>query len=1167
MEKTPEDPKITQEPLLLELTPLTSRRPVSPRLQQHISEMTSIVEKLLATKQLASYSAPNFFRELEHALPIVQTELVGGPPGEIALYLFAKNVKHYDLAQFFTEMIQRWLLPWNQAKIVSTKQLSFSFGDATKKTFFVSEVLCQVVDEAALYSIKDKLSSFSQEVKLGAMSAHHARHILATKGLTQEQKTTELHKTIIELSNGRCKSLAADLFFELHSFLLASDDEFRRIRPVRHMCRLICYHNWFRRQLRTLFRQHERQIRFIKFKLSKSLLQFAFGEKRVLGLLLSVSYLSEYEQFEAKHILKACQRIISNIRLVPASFYHYVTNADPTHSFYLEIEKKDGKDFTLEEIKQLQVGLKAGLPLGIEQLSHKLFMPHNEEEVLRNILLLAQELRTPKDPPQIIANFRGQSENTLTFHVILVRLVKENSAAVPCQQLLENTNDFLTFVLGAKKIAGTLKSGEEKEANTFLLECPKAPFLRQDHSVDLLRAREFVVSSLKKVFPTIRDFNGGLIGQQNQLLAGLKEFLGPGEHKHELHLENLFHSMSPVLMKSLLAPELIRSLFGLFVQLLENSSQESQELAYKEMRLEHALLFMISTDEKATFDDLAKTIDTLGLKELELATSSFKVGSLYYQGYIFVPENPDVMDRFSSVIHERLNLFSRSKNLGQTLRISLPRPTSLLDPRIGTDRTSGIVIKMLYEGLMRIDSTGKPSPAVAERVEVSPDLKSYTFYLRRTKWSNGKPVTAYDFEYAWKKILDPHFKSLYTYLFYVIKNARGAKKGSKTLDEVGIYVKDAYTLRIELEHPASYFLELCCHWAFSPLCKEIDELHPGWAYYGGEHFICNGPFRLANWKRNSEIQVVKNQEYWDAEFVHLRRIDISIIENPNLALELYQKGELDWIGEPLSEIPPATFKQKNFTEKIFTHPLAAIHWYNCNVKVAPFTSKKCRLAMAMALNRQAIIDELLHGDQAPAFSILPPTLTLQKMPPFHDSDPKMAKELFLEGLAEQKLTLETLPPITITSFDMQLHEALAHKLAEQWHEALGIDVTCESCPWDRAMAKCTQYDFHIMSMTWYSWFNDPLYNLDLLKYAGSDLNMTQWQNDQYMSLLDHASACSDPKERKSLLAKAEMLAMEEMPIIPLFYYTFKYMKKEHVNNIFLSDLGQIDFKWAYINKK
>jgi oligopeptide transport system substrate-binding protein len=112
-----------------------------------------------------------------------------------------------------------------------------------------------------------------------------------------------------------------------------------------------------------------------------------------------------------------------------------------------------------------------------------------------------------------------------------------------------------------------------------------------------------------------------------------------------------------------------------------------------------------------------------------------------------------------------------------------------------------------------------------------------------------------------------------------------------------------------------------------------------------------------------------------------------------------------------------------------------------------------------------------------------------------------------------------------------------------------------------------QHDFHIMSITWYSWFNDPLYNLEHVKQQTGDLNLCQWQNASYIELLDKAQVCLDQKERKKLLAEAEKLVMEEMPIIPFFYYTFKYMKKEHVNNIFLSHLGQVDFKWAYINKQ
>ncbi|HXF29644.1 MAG TPA: hypothetical protein VN457_07315, partial [Chlamydiales bacterium] len=512
------------------------------------------------------------------------------------------------------------------------------------------------------------------------------------------------------------------------------------------MLRVIFYHNWFRRQFRHEAEgvRSEKGEQTIACKLLKTSLSFTFGEKKVLGLVITMNFLREYEKFQAKHILKACQRLISHVRLVPHSYLSYETANDSILSFYVEIEKKDGKDFTLEETTILKNGLKNELGLSIEQLSHKLFMPHNEEEVLRNTLLLSQEIRTQKDPPQIIVNFRSQSDDTLTFHVILVRAIKENEGP-SIEKQFALSSDFLTFVPGSKKIVGNLRNKIHKEANTFLLECPKAPFLRQDHSVDLLRAREFIISSTRKIIGEVRDFNGGLIGQQNQLLKSLKDLLTQREMKHELHLENLFHSITPILRKSLLNPELIRSLFHLFVKLSDESEDESLELRFKEARLEHALTLMVAAEEKSVLDELSAATSELNLKELELAATSFKVGATYYQGFILVPQDSEMIARFSKLIHDRLTLWGKLKNVGQTLKISLPRPTTLLDPRIGTDRTSGIVIKMLYEGLVRIDSNGKPSLAVAERIDISSDQRRYTFHLRPTKWSSGKAVTAYDF--------------------------------------------------------------------------------------------------------------------------------------------------------------------------------------------------------------------------------------------------------------------------------------------------------------------------------------------------------------------------------------------------------------------------------------
>jgi hypothetical protein len=247
------------------ILPASDKLNNSERFKRHLKEMASIVEKLLAVKKLFYSTSPYFLKDLEHNLPFVHAEFPEDAPGEIAFYLICKQLKHFDLSQFFSEMIQRWVLPRGDAEIVSSRQLTFHFSDFPKKNFFVAEILCQVSDEATRSSIREKLPALFQEIALGAVSAHHARHIMATKGLTAEQKTTQIHKTIIELSNRKLKTIAADVFVEMHYFLLASDDEFKKLREVRHMCRVICYNNWFRRLLRQDARQEgnkERKIRF-----------------------------------------------------------------------------------------------------------------------------------------------------------------------------------------------------------------------------------------------------------------------------------------------------------------------------------------------------------------------------------------------------------------------------------------------------------------------------------------------------------------------------------------------------------------------------------------------------------------------------------------------------------------------------------------------------------------------------------------------------------------------------------------------------------------------------------------------------------------------------------------------------------------------------------------
>lgn len=1134
---------------------------ISLALNSHTRHMDLIVQKVLRECKLIYRNDPTFWQTFRQHIPIVHWEPCECAPGGVMVYLLCQSLNNYDLSHFFAEMISRWLMPGKLATILSTKHLTFRFVDVPDESYFISEIFALVDDERAFGAIQKNMNALAQEIALGAVSAHHARHILVTKALTQEHKTTLIHKTIVELSTRKFKPIGPEVFFEMHHFLLASDDEFKRIRDVRHMCRIICYHNWFRRLLRRTKDTDQRQI---MVKPLYATLRFQFGEKNVIGLVVAMSYLKEYEQFEARHIVSACQRLIPGITVVPRSFFSYQNPSDPIQSYYLEIEKRDGSELSSKEVAHLRQGLLVEIPHCIEQLSHTLFIPQNEEEIMRNILLLSQEIRYVRDIPQMIITFQGQSDTTLRFHVTLLRLCKDANTPT-LEQLFLQVSELVEFVSSSKRTIGHVRNKYPKEANTFLLECRKAPFMRVDHSVDLSRAREFISAAIRQALGgEVRDFNGGLMSQQNQLLVGLKELLTQDERKEEIHLENLFHNVQPVLMRSLLPPELIKQLFDLFL-LLHNETPTTNAPRFREICHTTALCVMVCAHDPAIFDEMQKEILKLDFKDQELAHSRMVVDGLSYAGYIVVGCEPQKISDFQQAIQTTLESLNKAKMEAHTLRISLPRPTSLLDPRIGTDRTSGIVIKMLYEGLMRIDPSGKPAHAVSESVEISPDQRRYIFTLRKSTWTNGTQVTAYDFEYAWKKVLDPQFKTPFAYLFYPIKNAESVKILQKSVDELGVFARDEYTLEVQLEHPAPYFLELCAHWIYSPLCKEVDQLHPGWAYYGDDTYVSNGPFRLAKWRRNSEIQVLKNPLYWDSEAVRINQIDISIVEDPQRALSLYQRGELDWIGEPLSEIPPEAFKISDYEGKIVSHPIAALHWYSLNVNAVPFTSKKCRQALAIALNRQEMVDKLFSGLEKCAYSILPPGLSQQKDPYFQDGNPEKARALFEEGLRELNLTAKDLPPFMITCCDQEIHRSIALVAAEQWKNVLGIDVKIEVFKWERFMEKCGQHDYQIMGITWYCWVYDPSYILQQLKSQSHEMNFSQWHSAAYTASLDKALNCTDKRARLELMHKAETIVMEELPIIPLFYYTFKYMKKDYLDNIYLSHLGQIDFKWASIN--
>jgi oligopeptide transport system substrate-binding protein len=499
------------------------------------------------------------------------------------------------------------------------------------------------------------------------------------------------------------------------------------------------------------------------------------------------------------------------------------------------------------------------------------------------------------------------------------------------------------------------------------------------------------------------------------------------------------------------------------------------------------------------------------------------------------------------------------------LKINIGEEPHTLDPRKARDVESQTITRMLFEGLMRIGLSDKAEPALAERIDISSDFKTYTLYLRESLWSNGDPVTAFDFVYAWKKILSPKFPSAIAFHLYVLKNGKNAKEGKVTLDEVGIKAIDSKTLKLELEHPAPYFLDLLACSAFFPVNQKVDESIPFWAQ-NASTYVSNGPFQLVEWKHQDYLGVKKNQTYWDASKVNIHSIELPMLSEET-AWKLFEKRELDWVGSPLSGLPVDVVPGLKKNHRLKSKDFLRTYFLRTNTESVPFSSPLIRRAFAMAINRQMLIDHVMQGNQVPATGLVPIALKLQKTPYFQDADVHQAKELFLEGLRALHLNREELPEIRLMYRYSESNHSIIQAVQQQWFEAFGVRVVLEAVEGKVYFEKISRQDYHMAACDWIADFADPINFLEIFKYKRGDSNNTLWEHPRYTELLDRSLQVADEEKRLEMLAQSEQILIGEMPIIPIFYSNMLYLNQPRLKDVVLSPLGQIDFKWASIVKE
>ncbi|HSW72179.1 MAG TPA: peptide ABC transporter substrate-binding protein [Chlamydiales bacterium] len=480
-----------------------------------------------------------------------------------------------------------------------------------------------------------------------------------------------------------------------------------------------------------------------------------------------------------------------------------------------------------------------------------------------------------------------------------------------------------------------------------------------------------------------------------------------------------------------------------------------------------------------------------------------------------------------------------------------------LDPRKCGDFISSAAIFLLYKGLTRLEANHQITYDIANSIYISQDGRTYEFHLGDCFWSDGHPITALDFENSWKTVLNPDFPALSAHLFYPIKNAEKAKKGLVPVKDVGIHAKSPKVLVVELEYPTPYFLELTGFCCFFPVPSHLP--------FSEEQCLSSGAFQLVHWKKGDEILLKKNEFSRNLYKVSLNEIKILITGDEQKALDLFEKGELDWIGDPISPLPIDAIPKLFQKRKVI--PVGGLISCFFNTLQFPFHNRNMRKAFSFAINRKKILDKFLLPNTHIATSPVPPILKNNLSTDlFEDGRVDLAQSLFQKACQELKEKPSSLS-LKLSFESSELGFKLAKELQEDWKNAFDISVKLEPLEFKALYGKLTSRDFSLSFSRWAAQYNDPMNILERFKFRENSKNFSGWENSDYIHLLNRYMKTPQVEKRLEVAMQAEKLLIEDMPIAPIYYFSYTYLQKPHVKNLAVSPIGVFHFDRVYLEKE
>jgi oligopeptide transport system substrate-binding protein len=487
-----------------------------------------------------------------------------------------------------------------------------------------------------------------------------------------------------------------------------------------------------------------------------------------------------------------------------------------------------------------------------------------------------------------------------------------------------------------------------------------------------------------------------------------------------------------------------------------------------------------------------------------------------------------------------------------------------LDPQLAQGVPEHHTIMALIEGLVGegLKSSSDCVPGMADRWEHNDDFSVWTFHIGEDrKWSNGDPVTAHDFVFSYKRLLTASFGAPYAEYLFVLKGAEDYYRGKiKDFDQVGVKALDDHLLRLELVGPTPYLLSLVRHDSWFPVHPKtilkfgrMDERDTKWTKVG--NFVGNGPFMLKSWYPNDVIETVRNPLYWDAANVKLNGINFYSIENLDTAERAFQAGQLHKILQvPLDKV---AYYRTKFPQLIRIDPYNGVYFYRLNVERKPLDNPKVRLALNLAIDREALVKNVLRAGQKPATGFTPPGMGDYQVLDKIRYNPDKARQLLAEaGYPNGK----GFPKLSVLFNTLETHRTVAEAIQQMWKSELNIDIALENQEWKVFQDTMNKIDFDICRYGWIGDYMDPVTFLNIWT-TGNGNNNTHWSNPEYDRLISLAARTGDPTARFDILHEAEDLLLNEPPIVLLYWYTNFYLLQPSVKNWYPLALDNHNYKF------